>query len=92
MERNTQITNALEASRSGLQVQYDQNVKNLLADRQIFARILKYSLTEFENIPIQDVIENIGNVTSKPLEAGLTNSMAWQPLPNESSIQNQKTY
>ncbi len=89
MEVNTKITNALYSSKSGSQVQYDQNVKEILSDRQIFARIIKYTLAEFSDMPIEDVIDNIGNVTTKPLEAGLTNAVMMNFLPTESSIQNE---
>ncbi len=89
MKRNTSISNALDASKDGIQVQYDQNVKKLLSDKQIFARILKYSLTEFENTSVDDVMNSIQYVTSRPLEPGLTNIGGLYFLQTESSIQNE---
>ena len=55
---------------------YDTNVKFLLADRQILARILKYAVSEFQDMPINEIMSCIGNdieIGSKPLDAGLSN-------------------
>ncbi len=55
---------------------YDTNVKYLLADKQVLARILKYAVTEFQNMEIGDIIGSIGNdieVGTRPLDAGVSN-------------------
>ena len=39
---------------------YDTNVKYLLADKQVLARILKYAVTEFQDMEIGDIIGSIG--------------------------------
>ena len=55
---------------------YDTNVKFLLADKQILARILKYTIQEFKDMNIDDIMASIGddiNVGTKPLDAGLSN-------------------
>lgn len=55
---------------------YDTNVKYLLADKQVLSRILKYTVDEFRNMDIQDIIECIGNdieIGTKPVDAGLSN-------------------
>ena len=52
---------------------YDTNVKFLLADKQILARILKYAVKEFQELEIEDIIACIGSdieIGSKPLDAG----------------------
>ena len=55
---------------------YDTNVKYLLADKQILARILKYTVDEFKDMSVNDIINCIDNdieIGSKPIDAGLTN-------------------
>lgn len=55
---------------------YDTNVKFLLADKQILARVLKYAVQEFKDMTIEDIMDSIGDdidVGTKPLDAGLSN-------------------
>lgn len=55
---------------------YDANVKYLLADKQILARILKYTIQECRDMEIEDIISCIGNdieVASAALDPGLSN-------------------
>lgn len=88
---NTNLSNALDATQTGDKVQYDQNVKELLADKQILSRILKYSLKEFENIQIKDIMQGISNICCRPVEPGLTNVPSLRRIPTESKIQNEGT-
>ena len=37
---------------------YDTSVKEMLADKQVLARILKYSLQEFQDDEIEDIMRN----------------------------------
>ena len=71
---DTNLAQALEATHDASF--YDTNVKFLLADRQILARILKYAVQEFENMLIEDIMASIGEdieIGTKPLDAGLSN-------------------
>lgn len=55
---------------------YDSNVKFLLADKQILARILKYAIREFKDMAVNDIMDSIGDdidVGTKPVDAGLSN-------------------
>lgn len=55
---------------------YDANIKFLLADKQILARILKYAVQEFKEMAVDDIISSIGDdidIGTKPLDAGLSN-------------------
>lgn len=55
---------------------YDTNVKFLLADKQILARILKYAIHEFKDMTVNDIIDSIGNdidIGTRPVDAGLSN-------------------
>ena len=55
---------------------YDTNVKYLLADKQILSRILKYTVEEFQDMDIKDIMGCIGNdveIGTRPVDAGLSN-------------------
>ena len=55
---------------------YDTNVKYLLSDKQILARILKYTVEEFHEMGIEDIIGSIGadiEIGTRPVDAGLFN-------------------
>ena len=55
---------------------YDTNVKYLLSDKQILARILKYTVEEFHEMGIEDIIGSIGadiEIGIRPVDAGLSN-------------------
>jgi hypothetical protein len=55
---------------------YDTNVKYLLADKQILSWILKYTVEEFQNMDIENIMGCIGNdieIGTRPVEAGLSN-------------------
>lgn len=55
---------------------YDTNVKYLLADKQILSRILKYTVEEFREMDIEDIIDCIGDdieIGTRPVDAGLSN-------------------
>ena len=38
---------------------YDESVKELLADKQVLARILKYSVEEFAELSLDEIIKSI---------------------------------
>ncbi len=46
---------------AGSAASYDANVKYLLADRQILARILKYTVQECRDMEIEEIISCIGD-------------------------------
>lgn len=55
---------------------YDTNVKFLLADKQILARILKYAVREFQDMTLEDIMASIGadiEVGTRPVAPGLSN-------------------
>lgn len=71
----TYLSQAIEAAGPS-RAEYDTNAKYLLADKQILARILNYTVKEFQNIPVEDIISNIGDdieVGARPLDPGLSN-------------------
>ena len=71
---DTNLAQAVEAAHDASS--YDTNVKFLLADKQILARILKYAVREFKDMPIGDIMAGIGEdveIGTRPLDAGLSN-------------------
>lgn len=70
----TNIAQAVEATK--YKTSYDVNIKYLLADKQVLARILKYAVREFQDMALLDIMACIGNdieVGTKPVDAGLSN-------------------
>lgn len=89
----TYLAQAVEAAQDACA--YDVNVRNLLADKQILARILKYTVKEFEEMAVMDIIDCIGDdieVNAIPVSPGLTNlgrvkeSKADDSVPGEGAI------
>ncbi len=71
---DTNLAQAVEAANDSSS--YDTNVKFLLADKQILARILKYAVQEFKDMSIADIMAGIGDnidIGTKPLDSGLSN-------------------
>lgn len=90
---DTNLAQALEAANDASA--YDTNIKFLLADKQILARILKYAVQEFKDMTIEDIISSISDdidVGTRPLDAGLSNigrvnlSNAEDNIPGEGKI------
>ena len=71
---DTNLAQAVEAA--NLSSFYDTNIKFLLADKQILARILKYAVQEFRDMTIEEIMASIGQdieIGTRPLDAGLSN-------------------
>ncbi len=72
---DTNLAQAIEATNDAGSA-YDTNIKYLLADKQILARILKYTIKEFQDMEIPDIINSIGDdieIESRPVDPGLSN-------------------
>ena len=67
---------------------YDTSVKMVLADKQIIARILKYSLEEFADYDISDIIKNMDEpvVSNVRVEPGATNTEVIKKSSEEDNI------
>lgn len=71
----THLAQAIKAI-SSLSAAYDTNIKYLLADKQVLARVLKYTLQEFQNMETESIISSIGadiEVGTRSLDPGLSN-------------------
>lgn len=90
---DTNLAQAVEAANEASA--YDTNIKFLLADKQILARILKYAVREFKDMTIGDIMSSIGDdidIGTRALDAGLSNmgrvygSNAEDNIPGEGKI------
>ena len=71
--RETYISKTLSALGDGV-AKVDEKIKALLADKQILARILKYSVEEFKEYDILEIINRIEEVEilEVPVDSGLS--------------------
>ena len=71
--RETYISKTLSALGDGV-AKVDEKIKALLADKQILARILKYSVEDFKEYDILEIINRIEEVEilEVPVDAGLS--------------------
>ena len=90
---DTNLAQAVEAANASSF--YDTNIKFLLADKQILARILKYAISEFKDMATEEIMSSIGEdveIGTRPLDAGLSNlgrvstSNTEDPIPGEGKI------
>ena len=67
---------------------YDANMKEMLADKQILARILKYSLEEFADCEINDIIEEMDEplVSKVGTEPGFSSYTKIEKLSEEDNV------
>lgn len=75
MKENLHISNTLDAIGDD-KANYDKNIKELLADKQVLSRILKYAVEEFRDMPLEEISASIGNdieIGTRRLDAGQTN-------------------
>lgn len=70
----TNISDSIELS--SYTAKYDASVKAMLADKQILARILNYSLDDFANYKLSDIIKNMDEpeVSKIRMEPGFSNT------------------
>lgn len=74
LQENTYLSNVVEVTFD--KAKYDASIKEVLADKQILARILKYSLEEFEEYDIDEIIRELDEpvVSRVRMEPGQTNA------------------
>ena len=77
MDNNTHLATAIDAI-TPLKVRYDKNIKELLADVQILAYILKYTVSEVADLSLEEIMECIDQdsiqIGTVPISPGLTNT------------------
>jgi arginine/lysine/ornithine decarboxylase len=56
----THLSETIDSLQS-LKARYDQNIKEILADKQVLARILKYTMEEYATYTIEEIISCISD-------------------------------
>ena len=88
----THVGTALTAIESD-KMQYDKNIKEILADVQVLARIIKYTVKEVQELSIEDIMQCIDTqsieIGAAPIEPGLTNFKKLETLQTEDYIPNE---
>lgn len=74
-------------------LQYDRNIKELLADIQVLARIIKYTVKEVEELEIEEIMSCIDScsieVGTVPVSPGLTNMRRVEWIQTEDAVPNE---
>ena len=67
---------------------YDASIKEMLADKQILSRILKYTLDEFSQMDIEDIMKCMDEpqISSERMEPGVTNTEKVQKVSEEDNV------
>ncbi len=88
MDTNLSQTIDILSSDEGRDARYDASIKEMLADKQVLARILKYTLDEFKDIDIDTIIMNIDEpqVSAVRMEPGHTNTEKIQKMSEEDVV------
>ena len=88
----THVGTALTAIESE-KMQYDKNIKEILADVQVLARIIKYTVKEVQELSIEDIMRCIDTqsieIGAAPIEPGLTNFKKIETIQAEDYIPNE---
>lgn len=94
MNKKTHIATALDAIVPD-RIRYDEYVKEVLADVQILARILKYSVEELKELSIDEIIlcidEEQIEIGKAPVAPGLTNFGKIKGAVTEDTVINEGT-
>ena len=71
-KEDTYLAHSMDAIKNDM-ASYDENAKHVLADKQVLARILKYTMEEFKDMPIDGILSHMGEkieVGTRPLLPG----------------------
>ena len=86
MNTKTHLATALDAIYPA-KIQYDKNIKELLADIQILARILKYTVDEVADLSLEEIMDCIDKesiqIGTVPISPGLTNTRRMESSQTE---------
>lgn len=92
MKVQTHLGNTIEAV-DYAKVRYDKNVKEILADIQVLARIVKHTVAEVGKLSISEIIRCINResirIGTVLMEPGLTNAGRIDSLQTEDSVLNE---
>lgn len=92
MTTQTHLSNTIDAVDPAKE-RYDENVKALLADIQILARILKYTVAEVQGLELDEIMACIDpesiEIGTVPVSPGLTNAKRVESTQTEDSVPNE---
>ena len=92
MKNKTHIHNAIDSIELS-KAKYDKNVKEILADIQVLARIVKYTVNEVAYLSIDEIMKCIDTesieIGTAPITPGLTNFGRIENRQTENSILNE---
>lgn len=92
MKIRTHLGNTIDGVDS-LKARYDKNVKEILADIQVLARIVKHTVVEVENLSIQEIMRCIDHesirIGTAPIAPGLSSLNKVESIQTEDSIPNE---
>ena len=92
MKIRTHLGNTIEAVDSA-KTRYDKNVKEILADIQVLARIVKHTVAEADDLSISEIMSCIDcgsiRIGTVPMNPGLTNAERIDSYQTEDSIPNE---
>ena len=92
MKVRTHLGNTIEAVDSA-KIRYDKNVKEILADIQVLARIVKHTVAEARKLSISEIMSCIDRrsirIGAVPMEPGLTNAERIDSYQTEDLIPNE---
>lgn len=82
----TNLSNAIDITSEA--AKYDASVKEVLADKQILARILKYTLEEFLDMSLEEIMKNMEEpvISNMRMEPGQTNFTKVEKRAEEDSV------
>ena len=82
----TNLSNAIDITKEA--AKYDASVKEVLADKQVLARILKYMLEEFEDIELEEIIRSMDEpvISQIRMEPGQTNFSKIEKRSEEDNV------
>lgn len=92
MKEQTHLGDTIDAA-DNFKVRYDKSVKEILADVQVLARIVKHTVSEAENLSIDEIIGCIDagsiRIGTVPITPGLTNAGKVESTGTEDSVLNE---
>ncbi len=92
MKEATNLAMTIDSAGSSSDM-YDKLMKELLADKQVLARILKNTMNEFKDMKIPDIIQCLGDVDieKQNVEPGLSNVGKVERTATENTAQGEGT-
>ncbi len=88
MQTHLSQTIDITTSEENYSAKYDASIKEMLADKQVLARILKYTLDEFKDLSLEAIIQSIDEpvISAMRIEPGHTNTDKIKKTAEEDNV------